>query len=135
MTNRDGSTDPGWKVTAEMVEELGPAGMSSDESELDESTKKTTYRIKRRLWRAKVCKDRLKVIDSDRNLTNAYGGTRPGKPPRERIRSPNSTISTRAPKIGCPENYYSREWVSNLGSDRMVRALKWGEKKDLGSAE
>jgi hypothetical protein len=39
---------------AEMVEELGSAGMSSDESELDEYTKKTTYRIKRRLWRAKV---------------------------------------------------------------------------------
>jgi hypothetical protein len=115
-----------------MVEELGPAGMSSDESELDESTKKTTYRIKRRNWRAKVCQDRLKLIDSDRNTTNAHGGTRPGKPPRDRIRAPNSRISTRAPKVGCPENYYSSEWVANLGSDRMVRALKWEEEKDLG---
>ena len=34
----------------EMVVALGPAGMSSDESEVDEETKKTTYRIKRRLW-------------------------------------------------------------------------------------
>ena len=50
MKNCDGSTDPGWKVMAEMVEELGPAGMSSDESEVDEKTKRTTYRIKRWLW-------------------------------------------------------------------------------------
>jgi len=115
-----------------MVEELGPAGMSSDESEVDERTKKTTYRIKRRLWRAKVCKDRLILIDSDRNITNAYGGTRPGNPARQRIRASNSTISERAPKIGCPENYYSREWVSNLGSTRAIRALGWREEKDLG---
>ena len=40
LENRDGSLDPGWRATAEMVEELGPAGMSSDESELDENTKK-----------------------------------------------------------------------------------------------
>jgi hypothetical protein len=118
----------------QMVEKLGPAGMSSDESEVDEKTKKKTYRIKRRLWRAKVCKERLILIDSDRNITNAYGGTRPGKPPRERIRVPTSTISNRAPTIRCPKNFYSSEWVSNLGSDRTVRALKWGENRDLGSA-
>jgi hypothetical protein len=117
-----------------MVEELGPAGMSSDESELDGNTKKTTYRIRKRLWRARACKDRLIVIDSDRNVTNAHGGTRPGKPPRERIRA-STSISERAPKVGCPENYYSREWVSNLGSNRAVRALKWREKKDLGSVQ
>ena len=35
---------------AKMVEELGPAGMSSNESEGDKKTKKTTYRIKRQLW-------------------------------------------------------------------------------------
>lgn len=135
MKSRDGSTDPGWKATGKMVKELGPAGMSSDESEFDEKTKRTTYRIKRRLWRARTCKDRLIVIDSDRNITSAHGGTRPGKPPRERIRALNSTISNRPPKVGCPENYYSKEWVSNLGSGREVRALKWGEKKDLGSVQ
>ena len=85
--------------------------------------------------RAKVCKDRLIAIDSDRNITNAHGGTRPGKPPRERIRTSTSTISEHAPKVGCPENYYSREWVSNLGSNRMVSALKWKEKKNLGSVQ
>jgi hypothetical protein len=120
---------------AKMVEELGPAGMSSDESELNDNTRKTTYRIKRRPWRATICKERLKLIDSNHNITSGHGGTRPGKPPRERIRAPTSTISNRLPKIGCPENYYSREWVSNLGSNRAVRALKWGRERDLGSVQ
>ena len=135
LKNRNGAINQGWKITADMVEELGPAGMSSDDSELDEKTQRTTYRIRRRPWRARECKDRLIVIDSDRNVTNAHGGTRPGKPPRERIRAPTSTISEHAPKVGCPKNYYSPEWVSNLGSDRMVRALKRKEKKDLGSIQ
>jgi hypothetical protein len=118
-----------------MVEKLGPAGMSSDESEVDEKTKRTTYRIKGRLWRAKACKERLILIDSDRNVTNAYGGTRPGKPPRERIRASNSTISERAPTIECPKNFYSKVWVSNLGSERAIRGLKWGEIMDLGTVQ
>ncbi|KAF8801625.1 hypothetical protein BYT27DRAFT_7215941 [Phlegmacium glaucopus] len=114
---RDGSIDPGWKATTEMIEELGPAGMSSDESEVDEKSKKTTYKIRRRLWRAKVCKDRLMVVDSDRNFINALGGARPGKQPRERIRSSTATISIRAPKVGCPKNYYSQMWVTNISSE------------------
>jgi hypothetical protein len=135
LKNRDGSTNRAWKAMTQMVEKLGHTGMSSDESEVDERTKRPSYRIKRRLWRAKVCKERLILIDSDRNVTNAYGGTRPGKPPRERIRAPNSTISERTPTVGCPQNFYSREWVSNLGSDRAIRALKWGEKMDLGNVQ
>ncbi|KDR76615.1 hypothetical protein GALMADRAFT_139528 [Galerina marginata CBS 339.88] len=135
LKNRDNSVDPGWKVSAEMIEELGPAGMSSDESEVDEETKKITYRIRRRHWRSKACKERLLLVDSDRNITNALGGARPGKQPRERIRSSGSTISKRAPTIGCPTNYYSREWVANLSSERMVRALKMKRKKELGNVQ
>jgi hypothetical protein len=40
LKNRDGSTNHAWKIMAQMVEKLGPAGMSSDESEVDEKTKK-----------------------------------------------------------------------------------------------
>ena len=84
-----------------MVVKLGPGGMSSDGSEVDEKTKRTTYRIKRWIWQAKVCKERLILIDSDHNVTNAYGESRPGKPPRERIRASNSTISKLALTIEC----------------------------------
>jgi hypothetical protein len=135
LKNRDGTTNLGWKVTTEMVEQLGPAGMSSDESEVDTKTKKTTYRICKRLWRSSACKDRLLIIDADRNVTNALGGARAGNPVRERVRGSNATISERAPKVGCPKNYYSKTWVSNLGSKRMVDALKMKGNKDLGEVQ
>jgi hypothetical protein len=124
----------GWKRTTEMVEELGPAGMSSDESEVDEENKKTTYKIRTRLWRAKECKDRLLVVDSDRNITNVFGGPRPGKQPRERIRTTTATISMRAPTVGCPKNYYSKEWASGL-SNRLLKALEVKDNKDLGNVQ
>ena len=106
--------------------------MSSDENEVDEKTKKTTYRIRKRPWRSNECKDRLIIIGADRNVTNAVGGARAGNPPRERVRGSNATVSERAPKVGCPKNYYSKTWVSNLGSHRMIKALEMKGRKDLG---
>ena len=50
LENQDGTTDLGSKVTTEMVDQLGPQGMSSDENEVDMKTKKNTYRIRKRLW-------------------------------------------------------------------------------------
>ena len=132
LKNRDGTTDLGWKATTEMVEQLGPAGMSSDESEVDANNEKTTYRVRKRLWRSSACKDRLLIIDADRNVTNALGGARAGNPARERVRGSNATVSERAPKVGCPKNCYSKAWVSNLGSRRMVEALKMKATKDFG---
>ena len=75
LKNWDGTTNLGWKVTTEMVEQLGPAGMSTDESEVDTKTKKNDlHNIRKRLWRSSACKDRLLIIDADRNVTNALGG-------------------------------------------------------------
>jgi hypothetical protein len=51
--------------------------MSSDESEVDARTKKTTYGIRKRLWRSSECKNRLLIIDADRNVTNALDGPVP----------------------------------------------------------
>jgi hypothetical protein len=135
LKNRDGTTDLGWKVTTEMVEQLGPAGMSSDESEVDAKTKKRTYRIRKRLWRSSECKNRLLIIDADRNVTNALGGARPGNPARDRVRGSNATVSERAPTVGCPNNFYSKAWVSNLGSGGRVEALEMKGNKDLGNVQ
>ena len=64
-----------------------------------------------------------------------WGGARAGNPVRERVRGLNATISERAPKVGCPKNYYSKTWVLNLGSKRMVDALKMKGNKDLGEVQ
>ena len=116
----------------EIVEALGPGGMSSDESDIDERTKKTTYKIRRHQWQALVCNERLALIDNNCNITNAVSGAHPGNQPRIRIRSSNGPISDWAPKTGCPQNYYRNEWVTNLGSKRKVRALEMKAEKDLG---
>ena len=89
----------------------------------------------KRLWRSSECKNRLLLIDADRNITNALGGARPGNPARERVRRSNATVSERAPKVGYPKNYYSKVWVSNLASKRMVEALKMKGNKDLGEVQ
>jgi hypothetical protein len=94
-----------------------------------------TNRIRKRLWLNSACKDRLCIIDVDRNVTNALGGARAGNPARERVRGSNAMVSERAPKVGCPEKYYSKVWVSNLGSRRMVEALKIKVKKNLGDVQ
>ena len=135
LKNRDGTIDLGWKATTKMVEQLGPAGMSSDESEVDAKTKKVTYRICKHPWRSSACKDRLHIIDADHNVMNVLGGARAGNPAREKVRGSNATVSECAPKVGCPENYYSKMWVSNLGSRRMVEALKIKAKKKFGDIQ
>lgn len=135
MKNADGTIDLGWKATTDMVEALGPTGMSSDESEVDEKTGLTTYRVRRRLWRAKVCRHRLIVIDKDLNSTNGLGGARPGNPPRLRVRDPNATVSTRTPKVGCAKNFYSKVWLANLRGNRVIEALKMKPAKDLGNLQ
>jgi len=48
-------------------------GMSSDESEVDEATGLITYRVRRRLWRAKVCRNRLIVIDKRSQIAQWLG--------------------------------------------------------------
>jgi hypothetical protein len=47
----------------------------------------------------------------------------------------NATVIERAPTVGCPINYYSKVWVSNLGSTRMVEDLKIKVKEDLGDVQ
>jgi hypothetical protein len=130
LKGRDGRTDPGWRATLYMVETLTMAGMSSDESEIDDEGR-PYYIVKRRVWRSTAVHTRLQFIDSQMNKTNASGGIRPGNAPRKRVRIQGAPVSDRDPPTSCPENFYSREFVSNL-SNRAYSALKMKEKKGLG---
>lgn len=117
-----------------MVEALGPAGMSSDESEVDEATKKVTYTIKTRGWRSREVLERLKVIDKCNNTTNGYGEARPGNRPRERRRISGGIHSKRAAVAKCPSNYYEKEFIKNL-TNYELKALRQKEAKDLGEEQ
>lgn len=130
MRNRDGTIHEGWKALYDMVEKLGPSGMSSDESEVE--GKRTVYIIKRRAWRSEQVHRLLLLIDKDRNATGSTGCARPGNPPRERRRLTNrqTTISKRDPSLGCPVNYYDRIYYAGL-NNREIRALDPQPEEDL----
>lgn len=113
-----------------MVDRLTMAGMSSDESEIDKDGR-AYYVVKRRAWRSTAIRSRLEFIDSQMNRTSADGRIRPGNPPRKRVRIQGAPVSNRDPPTECPENYYSREFVSNL-SNRAYAALKMKPARDLG---
>lgn len=131
MNGRDGQIDPGWRATLYMVDKLTMAGMSSDESEIDQDGR-AYYVVKRRAWRSTAVRARLEFIDSQMNKTSADGGIRPGNPPRKRLRIQGAPVSNRDPPTECPENYYSREFVTSL-SNRASSALNMKPAKEMGT--
>ena len=62
---------------------------------------------------------------------NALGGAHARNPAREQVRGSNTTVSKHALIVGCPKNYYSKVWVTNLGCRRMVEALEMKGNKHL----
>jgi len=129
MTKRDGSIHSGWKGLLRMVERLGMSGMSSDESDVDE-VGRPYYVVRVRRWRHSDITRCLDAIDRSKNTTSGYGETRPGNPPRRRLRRQNAAVSTRDPTVGCPENYYGDEFVANL-DNKKFRDLQMVEEDAL----
>jgi len=109
----DGSVDPAWKSLLWMVDKLGQAGMSSDESDLDNNGR-SCYTVKRRVWRSAEVQACLEGIDRFANKSAADGRIRPGNQPRQRIRMRGAKASQRDPPIACPRNFYTAEFLSDL---------------------
>lgn len=128
MHNWDGSIDPEWKASYNMVLNLGPSGMSLDESE--EENGRMTYIVKAWSWQSQAVNKRLKIIDRERITTSSLGGVPSGNPPRKQKRAIHPTLSSHDPVIGCPKNYYSERWVANL-PNREVNELNEKENHDL----
>jgi hypothetical protein len=128
MHNSDGSLNHEWKASYDMVLNLGPSGMSSDESEEEDG--RTIYIVKARGWRSQAVNKRCKLIDRERNTTSSLGGAPSGNPPRKRKRVVRPTLSSRDPVVGCPKNYYSNPWVANL-PNRGVSELNEKPNHDL----
>jgi len=129
---QDGSVDLAWKSLLWMVDKLGQAGMSSDESDLDDNTGRPCYTVERRVWRSPEVQACLEGIDKFANRSAADGRIRPGNQPRQRIRMRSAKASRRDPPIGCPRNYYTAEFLSDL-SNRAGRELDVKEGKALVS--
>jgi hypothetical protein len=94
--------------------------MSSDESDVDDTGRKA-YRVRKKTWRNKDVTRLLRVVDRDHNVTNCYGNTRPGNPPRHRVVHGGKESRREAPP-GLPLNFYDSSWYARLTN---------GEKKEL----
>jgi hypothetical protein len=113
-----------WKNSQMVLDILGAGGMSSDESDVDDSGH-AVYRAKTMAWRDKKILQKLTNIDSDRNITNAYGNTRAGNAPRVRKRRGRRETSRKAIP-GLPLNFYDPGWYAGLtpGQKREIAAKK-----------
>ena len=103
---------------------LGAGGMSSDESDVDELGH-SVYRAKNMIWRDQSILRKLTDIDSHRNITNTYGNTRAGNPPRRRLHRGGQETSRKAIP-GLPINFYDGNWYASLTP---------GQKRELDAKE
>lgn len=102
-----------WDEFEMLIEKLGPEGMSSDDSEIDDDGRKE-FKVRRMPWRSKEIETRLIQVDKDRNMTNAYGNSRAGNQPRHRTRRNAIRVSRRKPSAGYPLNFYNDNWYADL---------------------
>jgi hypothetical protein len=117
-----------WKNSHMVLDALGAGGISSDESDTDDSGR-PVYRTKNMVWRSRNILKKLMDIDSDRNTTNAYGNTRAGNPPRVRKRRDRLETSRKAIP-GLPINFYDSNWYASL-TPGQKRELSAKEEKSL----
>jgi hypothetical protein len=104
-----------------LVSALGLEGMSSDESDEDDSN---AYNVKILKWRSKRAVKRLSKNDFLRVTTNKFGNKKPGNRPRTRKRKSarDARESLREAPAGKPINLYDEDWYM---------ALTPQEKRDL----
>jgi hypothetical protein len=113
-----------WRNNYMILDCLGAGGMSSDESDVDELGH-SVYRAKNMIWRDQSILRKLTDIDSHRNITNAYGNTRAGNPPRRRLHRGGQETSRKAIP-GLPINFYDGNWYASLTP---------GQKRELDAKE
>jgi hypothetical protein len=93
-----------------IIDHLGPAGMSSDESSVERGVK--VYRIKKKFWRAAELRPFLHAIDrvteQTKNATTTKGSQKYHRLPGEGVSSEGGI----AP--GLPVNFYGAAWLDNL---------------------
>lgn len=119
MTEEEGV----WINNHTLLDTLGPGGMSSDDSDVDDAGNRT-FRVKIMEWRNRDIVRKMVEIDKDRNTTNAYGNTKAGNPPRLRKRREDGRKTSRKAPPHLPINFYNAQWYASL---------KPGQKRELAA--
>ena len=101
-----------WRNYCKVLDALDARGISSDESNVDDSGH-SVYQAKTMVWRSKDILRKLTDINSDCNMTNAYGNTRAGNPPQ--VQKHRDWLATSRKAIpGLPINFYNSNWYAGL---------------------
>lgn len=99
-----------WMSTSEMHQQLGPEGMSSDDSEADENGR---Y-VRKIEWRSPEVIERYALVDSLRRSMTKWGTLKRGCKPQERKREERAPGSSRPAPTGKPINFYDPAWYNKL---------------------
>ncbi|KAI0705489.1 hypothetical protein C8Q76DRAFT_771240 [Earliella scabrosa] len=113
-------SEPGLHRHVHILQRLGPEGMSSDESAMENGVKQ--FRILKKEWRNERLTGWLRVFDaiSRERRANPVTETTRGAEPRQRFQSGKVDSST--PPVGAlPSNAYDPTWYANLTPYRRQR--------------
>jgi hypothetical protein len=113
-----------WEWLKDVVERLGEAGMSSEESEMEtnaEGMEVVVFRVRVLVWRRWI-EEELAAIDRSRAYAKTgWGrGTRPG----ERRRSEWNPSSDRDAVPGLPRVFYNPDWLGERTSEYTENVLR-----------
>ena len=97
-----------------MVELLDSGGMSSDESDYEDSTGNKTFVVRHKHWRSDQVTELLKFIDANRDRYSIYGNAAAGTPPRHRERRDGTAPSKQKAIRHLPRNFYRASFYQSL---------------------
>ena len=123
MIKADGTRDDIWHFLWQVAGQLDLGGMSSDESNNDDSSSRKACFINSVPWRNEELIPFLQRIDGDFNRLNCYGNRRAGNPFRDRVRMAGTKRTERPAVAGLPINFYDKTWYANL-SNSDIRFLQ-----------
>jgi hypothetical protein len=110
-----------WEYLQSMFTALGKEGMSSDESDYDQSIG-TYYRPKSVPWRRNIIRE-LDMVDKEhRRLGNTE--RRRGAKPVIRRRDGQNAVSSSDPVPGLPISLYSPDWLKEKSAKYVKHSLK-----------
>ena len=113
----------GWTQFLDIIETLGKAGMSSDESASDEATHRPCYRIRALFWRHDFDAI-MDKIDAER-LGPESGFSSRGSIPTPRLRQTRDLASPshRPPTTNLPIEFYDDEWLEGRTEEYVEKVL------------
>jgi hypothetical protein len=97
-----------WKWLLKLVKQLGPEGMSSEESD-DQNDTEVVFRVKRLPWRRDITKE-LSLIDAIRLKEKGIFAPQ-GSKPVKRIHGGERLVSIREAPGFLPRELYNEDWL------------------------